>query len=785
MNEILNKFIAAGLPVLPLSPTKEPIIYGHKFLDTTLPTTEDYAQITPDCRMFGLKCGNDQTKIEAIDFDLKNDPNKNDEKKCIWNRFNDIVDTSDLYVEKSPHGYHILYRLYEAETVEKSQKLAYCSGFIGAVIETRGRGGYCAVAPSDGYQTIIGDIFRLPIISSDRVDEIKSACRSLSDRPEKSVKKTTPSYYQRVFDCKHCDDVLQILTGDGWTIHRELPDRFYMCRPGKTKGVSATLFKTGVFYVFTSATEYNINTAYSPFSIIAKKTGLSYQDMERKVCDEIGEIYIKDLVTEILRNKNKLKSIDIILTIFDVVLKDMLKKGLFYRTDLTVYYFVNKKLLECSIKNEDFTNYICETYELSKTESYSKFIYEKIRVYAYNHSEYTTVHRHSYYNPETRTIYIDNFNGTMYMITSKDILGPIDNGIDGVLFLKSDAIPFEYIERTKDEIDFNEALFGDIKFNEDDYGISQEQYKKLLICWILCIFFGSKTRCLLYLVGQAGSGKTILAQKILTILFGHDKDKKILPEKEEDFNAAITNNKIIVWDNVDSNRDWLNEKSAICATGGSLTMRKLYETNVEHRVTPDVFMLFTSRQPPSRQDDVADRTIEIPIEKFKKHHAVEEIMRPVIENRNLLISIIMQTLKSALAINIDMKKETYTRIAYFEIFCRAVYPGIEMEETFKKIIGVQKAITDDSFNDVLRDYCESQETKIIIKNASEISKELVPFAKARACNRMNLTSKSIGHRLKKEYDFAKIEIRTLAGNKKEYVIEILIDRENAEPRTEW
>jgi energy-coupling factor transporter ATP-binding protein EcfA2 len=729
--------------------------------------------------MFGLKCGNTQTKIEAIDFDLKNDPNRDDQEKGIWPRFKAICTIDGLYVERSPHGIHLL---YSTDTVPGSHHLAFCVGFKGAVIETRGRGGYCAVSPSVGYQTMQGDITKIPYITKERVEAIKAACKALNEKPEKFVEKTKKSYYQRVFDKKHAADVLNILLKDGWSVYRELPDRLYLSRPGKDKGVSATLFKTGVFYVFTSATDYNINTAYSPFSIIAQHRKLSPDQMERAVCEEIGESHIRDVVIEIIKNEVKLKPIEMLRELYQTVMKDMTKRGAFYKTSGAVYYFIDKILVPCSIHNDEFCAYMWDCYGLTKTESYSRKTYEEIRAYASIYGYETLVHNYCYYDSENNTVYVDNFNGSIFVVTTKDIYTS-DNGTDGVLFLKSDGVPIEYITDTSG-VDHGKIIFDGLMFNEKESNITTEEYQRLLICWIMSIFFGFKTRCLVFVVGEKGSGKSLLLKKILTILFGHDKALKVLPEKEDDFNAIVTNNKIVVFDNVDSSRSWLNERIATCATGGQVSIRKLYETNVEYTVPVNVFLAFTSRQPPPRQDDVADRTIEIPLDRFSKFTSENEIMRDVIKNRDALMSIFLHTLKLSLQAQDGVTFETHTRIADFEIFCRKIFP--DLEQAFVKLVRSQRAITDDSFTDVFMEYCRLQATAEVIKTPTALCQELVPIAKGMNLTKLNLTSRGMAYKLKKQFDFVTVEKIPKANRYVEYKLIITIDRKPpVDARTEW
>jgi hypothetical protein len=61
----------------------------------------------------------------------------------------------------------------------------------------------------------------------------------------------------------------EILEPHGWTAQYADGDEVFWCRPGKTEGVSATTNYngTGLLYCFTSSTEFEPSTAYTPFAV--------------------------------------------------------------------------------------------------------------------------------------------------------------------------------------------------------------------------------------------------------------------------------------------------------------------------------------------------------------------------------------------------------------------------------------------------------------------------------------------------------------------------------------
>jgi hypothetical protein len=78
-------------------------------------------------------------------------------------------------------------------------------------------------------------------------------------------------------------DTLADLQAEGWAVEAERDDRFYLRRPGKSAGQSATLFKTGLLYVFSSnAAPFKEFVSYSAFAVLAMlKHGGDFQAAAR------------------------------------------------------------------------------------------------------------------------------------------------------------------------------------------------------------------------------------------------------------------------------------------------------------------------------------------------------------------------------------------------------------------------------------------------------------------------------------------------------------------------
>jgi hypothetical protein len=760
MDAVLKQFVDAGMPVLPVI-NKIPLIKSHKFLDTRLPTIDEYEQYS-ECD-YAIKTGNQQTHYECIDFDLKNDP-KAGSSESIWEKFKKLIIINHLYVESTPSGgFHVI---YSCDVVEGSQKLAYCNGKHGAVIETRGTGGYVVVAPSGGYKTIYGDVFDIPHIETDEAEEIKSTCRALSDK-QASKPKHKPSNYSRIYDKQHQGEILDLLLAEGWTIHSEKEDKYYLTRPGKTKGISATLFKTGVLYVFTTGTQFEAGRSYSPFSIIAEKRGLSVDQMEHEVCNEIGESHVKDVIIEILKNTDKLKEIEVINALIKTIIDDMEKNGKFYNDGNIGYYFSNSTIIPVDSNGDGKINgLIYSKYRIVQSQPKGNVIFDSINRHSLEYGERTTVRSYCYYNEEY--VYVDNFNGTMWKISDKAIEN-IENGTDGVLFLEENGISINIpIEYDSTPIDLDELFFNGLTFDSDN--LSAQEQKKLFLMWVLSVFFMGDNKTMLGCIGEKGSGKTDLLKKILYMFFGNAEKLLKVPDDEKTFWTSVTNSKILIFDNADTYRPWLNDALALCATSGTVELRKLYLNNVVMKTKINCFIGLTSRTPKFTRDDVSDRLVLLNFSPFKTFTPEKNIFDMVLRNRNAFMSFIFESIKQAIPLLRDKEYTSTSRMADFESFSVKCSP--ETKEIFVKLTQQQRDFSSDTFTDLFEMFVESQPWGGVLYTPSDLTLGLLELAKKRFIDIKSLSTHNIAYKMKKEYPFCTIKkILIPNGKKTQYEIE--------------
>lgn len=205
------------------------------------------------------------------------------------------------YLEQSPSGgYHWLYRV--DGTPRGNTKLARRPATpdeleqnpadkVKVLIETRGEGGFCVVAPSAGrthptgrpWLIVNGGPDSIPTITEQERDLLYQVCTGFDQMPvidqihETSNKNpvTPPSGERPGDDFNQRATWGDILTPHGWTRGRRLGSGWAWTRPGKNPrdGMSATTGTAadGVdrLYVFSSSTVFDAETPYSKFAAYA------------------------------------------------------------------------------------------------------------------------------------------------------------------------------------------------------------------------------------------------------------------------------------------------------------------------------------------------------------------------------------------------------------------------------------------------------------------------------------------------------------------------------------
>jgi hypothetical protein len=299
LNQAASAFIQAGLSVLAVKRQDKAPVGPWKQYQTRRATPQEFAAgLEAGADAIALVCGAVSGNLEMLDFDLKGE---------AFGPWSDIVKqeapglTERLVVEQSQSGgFHVLYRCSRYD-IPGNMKLAmrgieapdeneievagkrykprrYGDKFFVtvALIETRGEGGYFLCAPSPGYALQQGRISQLPEITPEERETLVEAARSLNewvapvDIRGAEQSQSAGDAAKPGEDFNRRGDVRGLLQRHGWTPCGTRGDNEHWRRPGKDRGISASLMNGHVFYVFTSnGAPFEPDQAYSPFAILA------------------------------------------------------------------------------------------------------------------------------------------------------------------------------------------------------------------------------------------------------------------------------------------------------------------------------------------------------------------------------------------------------------------------------------------------------------------------------------------------------------------------------------
>ena len=247
---------------------------------------------------------------------------------------------------------------------------------------------------------------------------------------------------------------------------------------------------------------------------------------------------------------------------------------------------------------------------------------------------------------EGEKIYISSGDSEMYRVTATGI-EKVQNCTDGVVFLRGKTLK-PWTLKDGDGIDpFAESMIFRGASFADDFG------RMIVRLWYLNLFRNHKKKPPLLITGEYQSGKTKMAESIEEILGIREIDKRALKKGdkgEEAFWMAMENQKITIFDNVDSRIDWIKDAMQIAATGGIDPNRKLYTDNEEAVRHPNAHVIITSNNPMFTSDlGLSDRMQTANLNTTRKTAAEDALSKDIAEHRDDFLTWTARLLSKALA----------------------------------------------------------------------------------------------------------------------------------------
>jgi hypothetical protein len=155
-----------------------------------------------------------------------------------------------------------------------------------------------------------------------------------------------------------------------------------------------------------------------------------------------------------------------------------------------------------------------------------------------------------------------------------------------------------------------------------------------------------------------------------------------MSSNKDDFLAKVTNQALAFIDNYDDGQHWANDVLASVATGAAVEKRELFTTNSLRHEVPRCWLSITSRDPPFRRDDVADRSLVFRVTRLESFVGEKDYYNQVVKYRDLLWSTYLDNLQAILTEYERQDTATMSsshRMADWAIFAKIVADALDVD----------------------------------------------------------------------------------------------------------
>lgn len=396
--------------------------------------------------------------------------------------------------------------------------------------------------------------------------------------------------------------------------------------------------------------------------------------------------------------------------------------------------------IEINVDCRAFQN-VARHYSLTPGEKVFDLITSDLIGHAEEHGARMKIRRFSHYDVAKNTLFLSNRGQNIIRITPTTI-DVVPNGTEGVLFFEPnqlDVQPISFLDDPETEEAFREVIIESINFSEQGCAISKAYQQRIFEVYLLSIYFPEilPSRPILVLAGDKGSGKTSALRQVGRLIYGPSFEVRLLSDNPAEFDVAVTNESFVVFDNVDSRSRWLEDKLAACATGGSISKRKLFTTNEQQVFSVDARIALTARTPNFRREDVSERLIILRVERFKAFKPEYELKQELDRKEDRIFSGLCFTLQGVLKAFEETRSFHYLgqmRLADFASFFMRI--GIsrgeekEAKEALASLLSEQQAfsVEENKLFDLLQDWIADDGEIVSPLPTAEMYKSLKAYA---------------------------------------------------------
>ena len=370
---------------------------------------------------------------------------------------------------------------------------------------------------------------------------------------------------------------------------------------------------------------------------------------------EIGEVMTTDHdapvdlprgILEIMQDKNAHPTADSRNNaIADLVCRHLQDNGQFYHDiDLRDHnhgmYFDRRRHLLQKVRSDEFQAHVSELSGVNRSQHVFKFMQSRIEDEALVGNS-TGITPGEFWQARNGRFYVSCGDGHIVRIRPGAV-EIVDNGTDGVLFASGRTLaPW----KLTDPVDpFTVCRLW------RDMAVDSEAGRTVLKVWLLSLVTDQRTKPVLCVAGDVGSGKTRAIVGVFQLFGITPRVSALLERGEDDFWNSLNHSGLFCLDNADTKTRWLPDALAAASTDGCREKRQLYTDSGVVIQRANSWCAVTSANPSFGSDSgLADRLLVIRLHRREMATAESAITDEIAAVRDGALSWIAQTLSKALA----------------------------------------------------------------------------------------------------------------------------------------
>ena len=275
-----------------------------------------------------------------------------------------------------------------------------------------------------------------------------------------------------------------------------------------------------------------------------------------------------------------------------------------------------------------------------------KVLVDRIWTYAAAHGNPVDIHRISWANTDSMTIYVHSQGSAVYRIKASGI-DTIINGDDGVYFLaEPGSSPFSLVNVLPTNCDLlHQLVLQPFSFATDSMSADQGEF--LVITWFISLLLSGMLPVspVLALIGPANSGKTVLLRLFSELLFGSQMPVQRAPADKNTLDGILGRRSLLCLDNLTVWSDWLDQRLE------SISRREIVNVKRGQKYCElhlDCSLAITTRQLPDASLQSINRILPVFLNRPEHMLTERAMVTGVRQNRDVIMTQILERLQRLL-----------------------------------------------------------------------------------------------------------------------------------------